>query len=266
MSPWLGIPPQAKALPRQKAKPSPGWFELSRDVLQPAIEHKRELLKDYYRKGKVETKAELDETRRKVAELVDAAKIRWLEKKVVELENKYDPRGAWKAMREISSMFAGHIKSAVTIRMRKADGTMAANEAESSEVFRSHFEGVFNAPATAQDGIEEVVTLRKAACDSRSTRRTTIKRWLLSLDSIFSGPLLGGMFGAHDMWFFGQRKRWKSAHLLDFWVCNPRHEMCSFSFGTNIYFISHLPMNLQFPSRPASKIEACLPFRKFRGQ
>ena len=67
----------AKILPRQRAKPSPGWFELSRDMLQPAIERKRELLKDYYRKGKVETKAELAEMmRRKVAGLADAAKIR----------------------------------------------------------------------------------------------------------------------------------------------------------------------------------------------
>ena len=35
--------------------------------------------------------------------MVEAAKIRWIEKKVEEMENKFDPRGAWKAMREISS-------------------------------------------------------------------------------------------------------------------------------------------------------------------
>ena len=77
------------------------------------------------------------------------------------LENKYDPREAWKAMREISSMFAGHIKSAVTTRMRKKDGTIAKTEAENGAVFCEHFNGVFNAPATAQDGIEEVIEQRE---------------------------------------------------------------------------------------------------------
>ena len=48
-------------------------------------------------------------------------------------------------MREISSMFAGHIKSAVTTRMRKKDGTLAKTEAENGAVFREHlFNGVFN--------------------------------------------------------------------------------------------------------------------------
>ena len=48
--------------------------------------------------------------------------------------NKYDPRGAWRAMREISAMFAGHIKSAVTMRMRKKDGTTATTDEENGRV------------------------------------------------------------------------------------------------------------------------------------
>ena len=81
--------------------------------------------------------------------------------KVEEMENKYDPRGAWRAMREISSMFAGHIKSAVTMRTRKKDGTMATADEENRRVLCDHFDGVFNAPATAQDGIEEVIEQRE---------------------------------------------------------------------------------------------------------
>ena len=40
---------------------------------------------------------------------------------------------------------------------------MAATEAENGEVFQKHFDGVFNAPATAQDGIEEVIELQEVA-------------------------------------------------------------------------------------------------------
>ena len=103
----------------------------------------------------------LTELRRQVADLVEAAKIRWIEKKVEEMENKYDPRGAWRAMREISAMFAGHIKSAVTMRMRKKNGMIATTDEENGRVLCEHFDGVFNAPATAQDGIEEVIEQRE---------------------------------------------------------------------------------------------------------
>ena len=115
----------------------------------------------FYQNGDISSKIKLTKLRRQVADLVEAAKIRWTEKKVEEMENKYDPRGAWKAMREISTMFAGHIKSAVTMRMRKKDGTLATTDEENGEVFCDHFDGVFNAPATAQDGIEEVIKQRE---------------------------------------------------------------------------------------------------------
>jgi hypothetical protein len=94
----------------------------------------------------------LAKLKRQVADLVEAAKNRWVEQKVEETENKYDPRGAWKAMKEVSSMFVGHIKSSVTMRMRKKDGTLTTTEAENGAVFCEHFNGIFNAPATAQVG------------------------------------------------------------------------------------------------------------------
>lgn len=34
---------------------------------------------------------------------------------------------------------------------------MAVNDTENGEVFQKHFDGVFNAPATAQNGIKEVI-------------------------------------------------------------------------------------------------------------
>ena len=38
---------------------------------------------------------------------------------------------------------------------------LAKTEAENGAVFCEHFNGVFNAPATAQDGIEEVIEQRE---------------------------------------------------------------------------------------------------------
>ena len=127
----------AKVLSRDKRKSSPRWFELSAEVLLPAIEEKKRATKKFYQIGDTSSKIKLTKLRRQVADLVEAAKIRWIEKKVEEMENKFDPRGAWKAMREISSMFAGHIKSAVTMRMRKKDGTIATTDEENGRVLRN---------------------------------------------------------------------------------------------------------------------------------
>ena len=49
--------------------------------LMPAIEEKRKLTREYYRRGGEKSKEKLMEMRRTVSGLVDAAKIRWLEKK-----------------------------------------------------------------------------------------------------------------------------------------------------------------------------------------
>lgn len=155
----------ASIAPREKRKPSPSWFQLSAEVLLPAIGEKKRITEKYYRDGDTTVKTKLAKMRRACADLVEAAKIRWVEKKVEELENKYDPRKAWKAMREISTMFAGHIKSAVTMRMRKKDGTLATTEAENGAIFCEHFNGVFNAPATAQEGIEEVIEQRATVAE-----------------------------------------------------------------------------------------------------
>ena len=60
--------------------------------------------------------------KRQVADLVEAAKNLWVEQKVEETENKYDPRGAWKAMKEVSSMFVGHIHQIVGYDENEEEG------------------------------------------------------------------------------------------------------------------------------------------------
>jgi hypothetical protein len=101
MDRWTAI--GAEVAPRGRRKPSPSWFRLSAEVLVPAIEKKKEATKKYYRNSDLSAKIKLAKLLRQVADLVEAAKIRWVEKRIEELEKKYDPRGAWKAMRELSS-------------------------------------------------------------------------------------------------------------------------------------------------------------------
>ena len=109
-------------------------------------------------------KIKMTELRRQVADLVEAAKIRWIEKKVEKMENKHDPRGAWRAMREISTMFAGHIKSAVTMSMPKKDGTTATTDDRTEAVIAEPF---------AADDIETAVN-KLSPRSNQSTERATV--------------------------------------------------------------------------------------------
>ena len=70
----------AKVLSRDKRKSSPRWFEQSAEVLLPAIEEKKRATKKFYQIGDASSKIKLTKLRRQVADLVEAAKIRWIEK------------------------------------------------------------------------------------------------------------------------------------------------------------------------------------------
>ena len=48
---------------------------------------------------------------------------------------RFDPKLSCVFMRDISSMFGGHIKSKTIINMMKKDGTMAKNDTDNGEVF-----------------------------------------------------------------------------------------------------------------------------------
>ena len=60
----------------------------SAEVLLPAIEEKKRATRKFYKDGDASSKIKMTELRRQVADLVEAAKIRWIEKKVEEMENK----------------------------------------------------------------------------------------------------------------------------------------------------------------------------------
>ena len=59
-----------------KRKPSPSWFELSAEVLLPAIEEKKRATRKYYQDGDITSKVKLAKLRRQCADVVEAAKIR----------------------------------------------------------------------------------------------------------------------------------------------------------------------------------------------
>ena len=73
------------------------------------------------------------------------AKKTWLAEKIIEMtEINTNPKDAWKATYEIANGMYGHHKKATTMKMKKADGTMAKNNMENAKVFEDHFKKLFN--------------------------------------------------------------------------------------------------------------------------
>ena len=56
-------------------------------------------------------------------------------------------------MRDIPTMFGGHIKSKTIIKLMKPYVTMAKNNAKNGEFFWVNFDKVFIIPVIAEDGI-----------------------------------------------------------------------------------------------------------------
>ena len=86
----------------------------------PMVEEKHKLVKQYYKKRDEESRRDLIEARREVAEAISNAKIEWLEEKITVMEQlNFDPAKAWAVMKEVKAMYGGHIKTNTTIKMRE---------------------------------------------------------------------------------------------------------------------------------------------------
>jgi hypothetical protein len=63
------------------------------------------------------------------------ARAKWLKSKLDEIEqSNYYPPSTWKSIKEINTGFSRHHQKAVTMKMRKKDGTFAKTEEENAKV------------------------------------------------------------------------------------------------------------------------------------
>jgi hypothetical protein len=70
---------------------------------------------------------------------------KWLRKLTIEAEAMSDdPKTAWKAAKEIASGLYHHHKKAISMKMRKRDGSLAKTDLENLEVWTPHFTKLYN--------------------------------------------------------------------------------------------------------------------------
>ena len=83
--------------------------------------------------------------RKELKTMIYEAKERWLNAKAKEIESKQtSPRDIWKALNETKAGEFGHQIKAVTIKMKKSDGTFAKTDIENAKVFQQHNTKLYN--------------------------------------------------------------------------------------------------------------------------
>ena len=73
-------------------------------------------------------------------------KLRWVSVRIGEIERcKFEPREAWRAVRELNEMFTGHHRKVTVMKLKKSDGTLAKTDKENINIMAPHLEhNVYN--------------------------------------------------------------------------------------------------------------------------
>ena len=123
----------------------PSWFVLSEDILMKYIEERNKALQKYTKEKTNDNKGKAKDARLRLKKAVDTAKEKWLNEKAEEIESrKTSPKDIWKALNEAKAGKYGHHIKAVTIKMKKSDGTLAKNDIENAQVFQQHNTKLYN--------------------------------------------------------------------------------------------------------------------------
>eukprot|EP00978_Attheya_sp_CCMP212_P009820 scaffold23398_cov58-Attheya_sp.AAC.4 len=105
------------------------------------------------------------EARSNLKREIKKAKVKWYEDRAEEIRAMYfDPKNAWKAIKEIRDGFEGHHKAQSDLKMRKPNGEIATSDAESADMTSAHFKKGVKRDLGDSPTTEEVkLALRKAA-------------------------------------------------------------------------------------------------------
>ena len=137
----------AKEVLPTKKRVQPGWFEEEQAVILPLIKARNEAF-NAYSSARVtrSTKKRLREARKKVKTAVTEAKNKWLMTQCKKLNEAAGARRGTKSCWDTVSLLKkglSKVKPANERMMKKEDGTMCVSPEENAEVFRKHFETLY---------------------------------------------------------------------------------------------------------------------------
>jgi hypothetical protein len=124
---------------------SKDWFRTSEDELLKAIGQRNYWFEVWTHTSISGARTKLKEARKELRNQIKEAKIRWHEKRAEEIHKmKFNPKSAWKAIREIQEGLEGHHTAPSDMKMKLDNGELAKSDSDNADVMSKHFEKVFN--------------------------------------------------------------------------------------------------------------------------
>eukprot|EP00978_Attheya_sp_CCMP212_P035773 scaffold157687_cov54-Attheya_sp.AAC.1 len=124
---------------------SKDWFRTSEDELLKAIGQRNYWFEVWTHTSISGARMKLKEARKELRNQIKEAKIPWHEKRVEEIHNmKFNPKSAWRAIREIQEGLEGNHMAPSDIKMKLDNRELAKSNSDNSDVMSKHFEKVFN--------------------------------------------------------------------------------------------------------------------------
>ena len=146
-----------ETMPADKKKDN-DWCRQSKVALDKAIEKRNRAHDRWTADNSTENREAHREERRAAKEEIRKAKEKWQEKKATEVHQmRYDPKNAWKAVRELQEGISQHHVKPTIMKMRKENGELARTDEENAEVMGPHFGRVCNNRRPTQAGIAQEI-------------------------------------------------------------------------------------------------------------
>ena len=129
-----------------KPKAQPSWFMAEETRLSRLVAERNLAMSAFFKNRTRSYTTRLRAARKKLKSAVADAKNKWIQEKCRKMNEASTQRGTaqcWKALKEIKNGLA-KTTPATEKMMMKADGTMCTTTEENAEVFRVHFEQLFD--------------------------------------------------------------------------------------------------------------------------
>eukprot|EP00978_Attheya_sp_CCMP212_P021094 scaffold61228_cov46-Attheya_sp.AAC.2 len=124
---------------------SKDWIRTSEVELNRAIELRNHWYNVWATRSVPKARERYKEARSNLKREIKKAKVKWYEDRAEEIgAMNFDPKNAWKAIKEIRDGFEGHHKAQSDLKMRKPNGEIATSDAENADVMSTHFKFFFN--------------------------------------------------------------------------------------------------------------------------
>ena len=136
----------AKAKLPAKPKAQPSWFLAEEEKLSKLVEERNLATSSHFKYRTRSFAARLRTARKNLKKAVNEAKNNWVKEKCKQINDGSMQKGTgqcWKALNEIKRGLSKTAPAAEKM-MTKADGTKCTSSEENADVFRQHFENLFD--------------------------------------------------------------------------------------------------------------------------